>query len=207
MAHTPCIMPSSGKPSFQIGDDEMEIGVGHHGEPGIQRTKLMSADEVTTLITQKILEDLPFGAGDEVSILMSGLGSTSLLEMYICYRKLHQILTDHQIIVHRNYIGEYFTSMEMGGFSITLTKLDEDLKRLIDAPVSYTHLDVYKRQGIIYAVEPLGDSKIVHVLYGDKSLLIETTPDFIGSEDEKIFLKIDSDYLLLFDKETEQMVL
>jgi len=143
VAHTPCIMPSSGKPSFQIGDDEMEIGVGHHGEPGIQRTKMMTADEVTTLITQKILEDLPFGAGDEVSVLMSGLGSTSLLEMYICYRKLHQILTDHQITVHRNYIGEFFTSMEMGGFSITLTKLDEDLKRLIDAPCDGVHLIQY----------------------------------------------------------------
>ncbi|NLJ48773.1 MAG: dihydroxyacetone kinase subunit DhaK [Candidatus Atribacteria bacterium] len=140
VAHTPCIMPSSGKPSFQIGEDEMEIGVGHHGEPGIQRTKMMTADDVTTLITQKILEDLPFRSGDEVSVLMSGLGSTSLLEMYICYRKLYQILTDHQITVYRNYIGEFFTSMEMGGFSITLTKLDEDLKRLIDAPCDGVHL-------------------------------------------------------------------
>jgi dihydroxyacetone kinase-like protein len=143
VAHTPCIMPSSGKPSFQIGDDEMEIGVGHHGEPGIQRTKMMSADEVTTLITQKILEDLPFVAGDEVSVLMSGLGSTSLLEMYICYRKLYQILSDHRITVYRNYIGEFFTSMEMGGFSITLTKLDADLKRLIDAPCDGVHLVQY----------------------------------------------------------------
>ncbi|MCX6088839.1 MAG: dihydroxyacetone kinase subunit DhaK, partial [Candidatus Atribacteria bacterium] len=140
VAHTPCIMPSSGKPSFQIGDDEMEIGVGHHGEPGIQRTKLMSADAVTELITDKILEDLPFVSGDEVSVLMSGLGSTSLLEIYICFRQLAHILSDRAITIHKSFIGEFFTSMEMGGFSITLTKLDPDLQRLIDAPCDGVHL-------------------------------------------------------------------
>jgi dihydroxyacetone kinase-like protein len=139
VAHTPCIMPSSGKPSFEIGEDEMEIGVGHHGEPGIKRMKMMSADEVTEFMTLKVIEDLPFRSGDEVTVLINGLGSTSLLEMYICFRKVAQILADHSIKIHRTYIGEFFTSMEMGGFSVTLTKMDDELKRLMDAPCDGVH--------------------------------------------------------------------
>lgn len=139
VAHTPCIMPASGKPSFEIGEDEMEIGVGHHGEPGIKRMKMMSADEVTEFMTLKVIEDLPFKSGDEVTVLINGLGSTSLLEMYICFRKVAQILADHSIKIHRTYIGEFFTSMEMGGFSVTLTKMDDELKRLMDAPCNGVH--------------------------------------------------------------------
>ncbi len=139
VAHTPCIMPSSGKPSFEIGDNEMEIGVGHHGEPGIKRMSMMSADEVTELITLQVIEDLPFQSGDEVTVLINGLGSTSLLEMYICFRKVAQILADHSIKIYRTYIGEFFTSMEMGGFSVTLTKMDDELKRLMDAPCDGVH--------------------------------------------------------------------
>ncbi len=139
VAHTPCVLPTTGKPSFEIGEDEMEIGVGHHGEPGIQRTKMMTADEVSELLTLKVIEDLPFKSGDEVVVMINGLGSTSLLEMYICFRKVNQILADHNIKVHRTYVGEFFTSLEMGGFSVTLTKLDEELKRLIDAPCDGVH--------------------------------------------------------------------
>lgn len=139
VAHTPCIMPSSGKPSFEIGENEIEIGVGHHGEPGIKRMNMMSADEVTEFMTLRIIEDLPFQSGDEVTVLINGLGSTSLLEMYICFRKVAQILADHSIKIHRTYIGEFFTSMEMGGFSVTLTKLDDELKRLMDAPCDGVH--------------------------------------------------------------------
>jgi len=139
VAHTPCILPTTGKPSFSIGEDEMEIGVGHHGEPGIQRTKMMSADEVTTLMMEAILEDLPFRSGDEVLVLVNGLGSTSLLEMYIAFRRVAEILTERNISIHRTYIGEFFTSLEMGGFSITLTRLDDELKRLIDAPCDGVH--------------------------------------------------------------------
>ncbi|MGQ9474442.1 MAG: dihydroxyacetone kinase subunit DhaK, partial [Candidatus Caldatribacteriaceae bacterium] len=139
VAHTPCIMPSSGKPSFEIGENEMEIGVGHHGEPGIKRMNMMSADEVTELMTLRVIEDLPFKSGDEVTVLINGLGSTSLLEMYICFRKVAQILADYSIKIHRTYIGEFFTSMEMGGFSVTLTKLDDELKRLMDAPCDGAH--------------------------------------------------------------------
>lgn len=139
VAHTPCVLPTTGKPSFEIGEDEMEIGVGHHGEPGIQRTKMMAADEVSELLTLKVIEDLPFKSGDEVVVMINGLGSTSLLEMYICFRKVNQILADHNIKVHRTYVGEFFTSLEMGGFSVTLTKLDDELKRLIDAPCDGVH--------------------------------------------------------------------
>ena len=139
VAHTPCIMPSSGKPSFTIGDDEMEIGVGHHGEPGIERMKMMSADAVTDIITNAILSDLPFQTGDEVLVILNGLGSTALLELYIVYRRLGDILRDHGIQVYKAWIGEFFTSMEMGGFSITLTRLNKETKTCLDHPVSAVH--------------------------------------------------------------------
>lgn len=132
VAHTPCIMPSSGKPSFEIGDDEMEIGVGHHGEPGIERVKMMPADEITDIIMEKILKDLPFKSGDDVSVIINGLGSTSLLEMYIIERRVDEILRKNGINAYKTWVGEYFTSMEMGGFSITLTRLDEEMKRGVD---------------------------------------------------------------------------
>ncbi len=139
VAHSPCIMPSSGKPSFEIGDEEMEIGVGHHGEPGIQRTKMMSADQITDIIMEKILADLPFARNDEVSVILNGLGSTSLLEMYVIYGRIDSILRDRGIKVYKAWVGEYFTSMEMGGFSITLTRLDGDIKKAIDYPVGAVH--------------------------------------------------------------------
>ncbi len=139
VAHSACIMPSSGKPSFEIGDDEMEIGVGHHGEPGIERVKMMSADKITDIIMEKILADLPYRKGDEVSVILNGLGSTSLLEMYIIYGRVDTILKSKGIDVYKSWVGEYFTSMEMGGFSITLTKLDENIKKCIDYPVDAIH--------------------------------------------------------------------
>ena len=139
VAHSPCIMPSSGKPSFAIGDDEMEIGVGHHGEPGIQRVKMMSANQITDIIMEKILADLPFARNDEVSVILNGLGSTSLLEMYVIYNRIDSILRDRGIKVYKAWVGEYFTSMEMGGFSITLTRLDGDIKKAIDYPVGAVH--------------------------------------------------------------------
>jgi dihydroxyacetone kinase-like protein len=139
VAHSPCIMPSSGKPSFQIGDDEMEIGVGHHGEPGIQRVKMMPANQITDIIMEKILADLPFARNDEVSVILNGLGSTSLLEMYVIYNRIDGILRDRGIKVYKAWVGEYFTSMEMGGFSITLTRLDDNIKKCIDYPVGAVH--------------------------------------------------------------------
>jgi dihydroxyacetone kinase-like protein len=139
VAHSACLMPSSGKPSFQIGADEMEIGVGHHGEPGIKRVKMMSADQITDIIMEQILADLPFKKNDEVAVILNGLGSTSLLEMYIIYRRAAQILHERGIKVYKSWVGEFFTSMEMGGFSITLTRLDENAKKGLDHPVDAVH--------------------------------------------------------------------
>ena len=139
VAHTPCIMPSSGKPSFEIADDEMEIGVGHHGEPGIERVKMMKANEITDIIMEKVLADLPFKKGDEVSVIINGLGSTSLLELYIIYARVQELLEQHGITVYKPWVGEFFTSMEMGGFSITLTKLDETMKKGVDHPIGAIH--------------------------------------------------------------------
>ncbi|NMB28410.1 MAG: dihydroxyacetone kinase subunit DhaK [Tissierellia bacterium] len=132
MALSPCIIPSVGKPTFTIGEDEMEIGMGIHGEPGIKREKLKSADEITEELMDRILTDLPYVEGDEVSILINGLGSTPKEELYIVYRKVHSILKEKGIKVYRPYIGEYATSMEMGGMSITLMKLDDQIKSLLD---------------------------------------------------------------------------
>lgn len=140
VAHSPCILPTTGKPSFTLGEDEMEIGVGHHGEPGVKRGKIMKADEVTEVLVERVLEDLPFAKGDEVAVMINGLGSTSLMEMYIVFRKVSELLEGKDIEIHRAYVGEFFTSLEMGGFSVTITKLDSELKRLVDAPADAVHL-------------------------------------------------------------------
>lgn len=133
VAHSPCTLPTASEPNFTLGEDEMEVGIGHHGEPGVERMPMKSADETTTMIIEKILEDLPFESGNEVVININGLGATPLLELYIVNRKVNQLLKAAGIKLHRTYIGEYFTSLEMGGFSITLTRVDNELKRLIDA--------------------------------------------------------------------------
>ena len=134
VALSPCIIPEVGRPGFQIGPDEMEIGMGIHGEPGIERGKLKTADEIAETIMEAILADGPYTRGDEVSVLVNGLGATPLEELYIVYRKVDAILLEKGIKVYRNYVGEFATSMEMAGMSITLMKLDEELKRLLDAP-------------------------------------------------------------------------
>jgi len=137
VALSPCTIPQVGKPTFEIADDEMEIGMGIHGEPGIKRGKLKTADEIATVIMDAILSDGPYSNGDEVSILVNGLGATPQEELYIVYRKVDQILKEKGIRIYRNYIGEYATSMEMVGMSVTLIKLDKELKQLLNAP-AYT---------------------------------------------------------------------
>lgn len=132
MALSPCTIPSAGKPTFTIGEDEMEIGMGIHGEPGIKRERLKTADEITEELMDRILADLPYVEGDEVSILINGLGSTPKEELYIVYRKADSILKEKGIGTYKPYIGEYATSMEMGGMSITLMKLDDQIKNLLD---------------------------------------------------------------------------
>jgi phosphoenolpyruvate---glycerone phosphotransferase subunit DhaK len=134
VALTPCIVPRVGKPGFQIADDEMEIGMGIHGETGIRRSKLESADSIVTEMMDKILADLPYVAGDEVAVLVNGLGSTPLDEQYIVTRKIDAILKERKISLHRYYVGEFATSLEMAGFSISLLRLDAELKKYLDAP-------------------------------------------------------------------------
>jgi dihydroxyacetone kinase-like protein len=136
VALSPCTIPAAGKPTFTIGDDEMEIGMGIHGEPGVRRGKLEPADRITELLMEAILRDMPLGKGDQVSVLVNGLGATPKEELYVMYRKVHQVLTARGVAVHRPYIGEYATSMEMAGASVTLCKLDGELKALLDAPAS-----------------------------------------------------------------------
>ncbi len=135
MALTPCITPAAGEPNFTLGDDEMEIGIGIHGEPGRQRMKVESAAQVTERLAAAVVEDLPFNEGDEVLAFVNGMGGTPLIELYIVYNELHKYLEGRGITIARNLIGSYITSLEMAGCSITLLRLDDDLKRLWDAPV------------------------------------------------------------------------
>lgn len=136
VALTPCIVPEVGKPTFTLGEDEMEIGMGIHGEAGIRRGKIRSADEVVDEMLPPILEDLPYTSGDEVAVLVNGLGATPKEEMYIIYRRIHQLLKEKGVSVFHVYVGEFATSMEMAGFSISLLKLDDELKQLLSKPAS-----------------------------------------------------------------------
>ena len=135
MALTSCTVPAAGKPTFEIGDDEMEIGVGIHGEPGRTRMKIATADEVTEMLATPILDDLPFESGDRVLAFVNGMGGTPLIELYVVFNKLAQICADRGITIERSLVGSYITSLEMAGCSITLLKLDDELIRYWDAPV------------------------------------------------------------------------
>jgi dihydroxyacetone kinase-like protein len=135
MALTSCTVPAAGKPTFEIGDDEMEIGIGIHGEPGRERRKLASADEITEALLSPILDDLPFGSGDNVLAFVNGMGGTPLVELYVVYNKVAQQCRDRGVTITRNLVGSYITSLEMAGCSITLLKLDDEMTRLWDAPV------------------------------------------------------------------------
>jgi dihydroxyacetone kinase-like protein len=135
MALTSCTVPHAGKPTFDLPEDEMEIGIGIHGEPGRTRMKIKPADEITEMLLTPIIEDLPYKAGDEVLLFVNSMGGTPLIELYILYRKAVEILEAKGIKVTRNLIGPYITSLEMAGASITLLKMDDDLTKLWDAPV------------------------------------------------------------------------
>ncbi|MBK8023896.1 MAG: dihydroxyacetone kinase subunit DhaK [Chloroflexi bacterium] len=129
---TPCTIPAVGKPNFAIEEGKMELGIGHHGEPGIQVTDLKSADEIARMMVDIVLPDLPFASGDEVVALISGLGATPVMELYILYSKVYDLLSEAGISVYRPYIGNYFTSLEMMGATLTIMKVDDELKPLID---------------------------------------------------------------------------
>jgi phosphoenolpyruvate---glycerone phosphotransferase subunit DhaK len=142
MALTPCITPGSGEPSFELADDEMEIGIGIHGEPGRYREKLGSAHDIVERLATAIVEDLPYESGDKVLAFVNGMGGTPLIELYIVYRELAKFLEGPGIAIERRLIGNYITSLEMAGCSITLLKLDDELTRLWDAPADTPALRV-----------------------------------------------------------------
>jgi len=129
---SPCTIPEVGHPNFTIEAGKMEVGIGHHGEPGIEIADLESAAKVAQRFCDVILPDLPFCSGDEVVVLISGLGSTPVMEQYIVYNDIEKILSEKGIRVYQSYVGNYFTSLEMAGITCTLMKLDEELKECID---------------------------------------------------------------------------
>jgi phosphoenolpyruvate---glycerone phosphotransferase subunit DhaK len=135
MALTSCTVPHAGKPTFVLGEDEMEIGIGIHGEPGRRRMKLASAADVAVMLVEPILGDLPFRPGDEVLAFVNGMGGTPLLELYIMFAEVARILEGKGIRIARSLVGPYVTSLEMAGCSVTLLKLDGELLQLWDAPV------------------------------------------------------------------------
>src|SRR3954453_12419558 len=135
MALTPCVTPGSGEPSFTLADDEMEIGIGIHGEPGRYREKLAPAHDVVERLGPAVVEDLPYESGDKVLAMVNGMGGTPLIELYIVSRELNRFLSDRGISIERRLVGNYITSLEMAGCSITLLKLDDEMTRLWDAPV------------------------------------------------------------------------
>ncbi|WP_216898067.1 dihydroxyacetone kinase subunit DhaK [Nocardia alni] len=135
MALTSCTVPAAGKPTFELGESEMEIGIGIHGEPGRRRAPLAPAREVAEMLMEPILTDLPFTRGDAVICLLNGMGGTPLLELYVMYNEVARILRGHGVEVARSLVGPYITSLEMAGCSVTLTKADDELLTLWDAPV------------------------------------------------------------------------
>ncbi len=134
VALSPCTVPLAGKPTFTIGDDEMEIGMGIHGEPGMKREKLQTADQIAERMTLAILEDLPQKPGTRVAVMVNGLGATPPEELYVIYRKVDEILKGKGLVIHRAYVGEFATSMEMAGASLTFMYLDDELVELLDYP-------------------------------------------------------------------------
>jgi dihydroxyacetone kinase-like protein len=135
LALTPCITPTSGLPSFELGDDEVEIGIGIHGEPGRSKEAMGTAAQMAQRLMGPILEDLPFASGDRVLAFVNGMGGTPLLELYVVYAEVARIAAEHGLVIERNLVGNYITSLEMQGCSITLLRLDDELVRHWDAPV------------------------------------------------------------------------
>jgi len=131
---SPTILPTTGKPSFELADDEMEIGIGIHGEPGIHRGALETADEIAEHLVERLITDLGAASGDRVAVLVNGLGATPLEELYVLFRRTHQILEGKGIAIAKNYVGEYATSLEMAGASISLLLLTDERLALLDAP-------------------------------------------------------------------------
>jgi phosphoenolpyruvate---glycerone phosphotransferase subunit DhaK len=134
MALTPCTVPAAGKPGFELSENEIEVGIGIHGEPGIEKTTIKTADEIAETLLNKIFDDMKLEKGDRVAVMINGLGATPLMELYIVNKKVSEMLKEKQIHVYETFVGEYMTSLEMAGCSISLLKLDDSLIELLDAP-------------------------------------------------------------------------
>ena len=132
---TPCTLPAVGHPNFEIKDGMMEVGIGHHGEPGMEVIPLETAAGMARRMVDIIVPDYPFVSGDEVVVLVSGLGATPVMELYVLYNEIEKLLSAQGIQIYKSYVGNYFTSLEMSGATLTVMKLDEELKELIDMPV------------------------------------------------------------------------
>ncbi len=135
LALAPCTVPHAGEPSFVLADDEMELGIGIHGEPGRRRVKVGPADELVPALLDPIVDDLPFGAGDRVLLFTNGMGGTPLIELYLAHGIAERLLAERGIVVERRLVGPFITSLEMQGMSLTVLKLDDELVELWDAPV------------------------------------------------------------------------
>jgi len=141
----PCTIPANGKPNFSIADGTMEFGIGHHGEPGIRAEKLSDAKIMACKMTKIIVDDLPFVAGDEVAVLVSGLGATPVMEQYIFFNEVESLLKERKISIYKSYVGNYFTSLEMNGITLSLMKLDDELKKCIDEEVETMGITQFRR--------------------------------------------------------------
>jgi dihydroxyacetone kinase-like protein len=135
MALTSCTVPAAGKPTFELGEDEMEIGVGIHGEPGRERMKLKPAHDIVEMMATAVADDFPLAKGDKVLAFVNGMGGTPLIELYVVFNELQKFLSGRGIEISRNLIGSYITSLEMAGCSITLLRLNDEFVQLWDAPV------------------------------------------------------------------------
>jgi dihydroxyacetone kinase len=133
---SPTVLPAAGEPTFTLDEGEMEIGIGIHGEPGVHRGQLETADQITDRLLAQILPELELTGGSRVAVMVNGLGATPLEELYIMYRRIRGTLDEAGVRVHRPYIGNYATSLEMAGASVTVCALDDDLVELLDAPAS-----------------------------------------------------------------------
>ncbi|MEE9488484.1 MAG: dihydroxyacetone kinase subunit DhaK [Candidatus Brocadiales bacterium] len=134
MALSPCTVPAAGKPTFTLADDEMEIGMGIHGEPGVRRTKILTADKVARALFENIAADLKLSSGDEVALMTNGLGATPVMELYIMHRAATALLRERGVGIFAGYVGEFMTSLEMGGCSLSVLRLNDELKLLLSAP-------------------------------------------------------------------------
>ncbi len=134
MAVNACTVPAAGKPGFELEDDEIEIGIGIHGEPGTHREKISDVNNITDKLIDKILAEGIYSSGDEIALMINGMGGTPLMELFIANKHAHEVLDGKGIKIAKTYVGNYMTSLDMEGFSVTLLKLDDELKKFLNAP-------------------------------------------------------------------------